>query len=392
MENLLKNTFFKPLELSIVLPCRNEEKALPYVLDQINKTLSSKNINAEIIISDSSTDNSIEVIREFAKKHPRQLNIKIIKHDKVGYGNAYLEAFKHVKSPYIFMADCDGTYNFAEIPNFLNQLKKDYDFIIGNRFAYKLEKDIMPWSHKYIGNPLLSWLLRLFYKTKIKDSHCGMRAIKTSCLNKLKLQAVGMEFASEMVIKALKNNLKIKQLPIHYNPRIGKSKLNTMADGWRHLRFMLLYSPLFLFFIPGFIIFLIGIITMILFSIKNPTLFGITLYTHPIFISSMLVIVGYQLIIFSIFAKTYAITHLNEKSPLEKYFKYITIKNASILGIIITLIGAIIYIAVLIKWINLDFSSLDEIKTLVIGLTLGVIGIQTIFSSFMLSILGIKEK
>jgi glycosyltransferase involved in cell wall biosynthesis len=379
-------------EISIILPCRNEEAALPKVLNQIKETIQENNINAEIILSDSSSDNSIEIIKQFAKNNPNTLKIKVIKHNKIGYGNAYLEAFPHTKSEYLFMADCDGTYDFNEIPKFLEALKENYDFVIGNRFAYKLEKNVMPFSHKYIGNPILSGLLKLFFKTSVKDSHCGMRAITKQSLEKIKLQTTGMEFASEMVIKALKNGLKTKQLPIHYHERIGKSKLNTMTDGWRHLRFMLLYSPLFLFFIPGFILFTLGIITLSWFYLTNPTFFGITFYTHPMFISALLTITGYQLIIFSVFAKTYAINHLNEKSPLEKLYKYMTIEKASIIGSIIALAGLIIFILILYKWINSGLGDLNQIKNAVLGLTLLTIGIQTIFSSFMLSILGIKEK
>lgn len=400
-DNLISQLFHKekqPIisnqepEISIILPCRNEQEALPHVLNQIKQTIQNNNINAEIIISDSSSDNSIGIIKQFAKNNPNALKIKVIKHNKIGYGNAYLEAFPHTKSEYIFMADCDGTYDFNEIPKFIEALRRGYDFVIGDRFAYKLEKNVMTFSHKYIGNPILSGLLRLFYGTSIKDSHCGMRAISKKTLEKIKLQTTGMEFASEMVIKALKNHLKIKQLPIYYHKRIGKSKLNTITDGWRHLRFMLLYSPLFLFFIPGFILFTLGITTLFWFYFANPTLFGITFYTHPMFISSLLTIVGYQLIIFSVFAKSYAITHLNEKSPLEKLYKYMTIEKASATGILLSLIGVIIFATILYKWINAELGDLNQIKNAIIALTLTTIGIQTISSSFMLSILGIKEK
>lgn len=370
-------------EISIILPCRNEEKALPHCLMQIKQVIKQHNLNAEIIVSDSSVDKSPEIAKQF--------NVKLVKHNKEGYGIAYLEGFKYAKGKYVFMADCDGSYDFNEIPNFLNTLKQGYDFVIGNRFAYKIESRVMPWSHKYIGNPILSGLLKLFFGTTVKDSHSGMRAITKQALNQLKLQTTGMEFASEMVIKALKNNLKIKQLPIHYHKRIGNSKLRSLPDGWRHLRFMLLYSPLFLFFIPGFILFLLGIVTLFWFFFTNPQILGFTFYIHPMFISSLSVIVGYQLIIFSIFAKTYVINHLGEKSSLERLYKYITIENASIIGIIIILLGALIYINVLIKWINLGLGTIDEVKNLILGLTLLTIGIQTIFSSFMLSILGIKE-
>jgi len=240
--NLLtsKNKPNKP-ELTIILPCRNEELALPYCLNQIKEVIKQHNLDAELIISDSSTDNSLEAIKQFAIKNPNKLKIKIVKHDKIGYGNAYLEAFPHISGNYIFMADADASYDFTYIPTFIKELKEnDYDFVIGNRFAEKIEPGIMPWSHKYIGNPLLSGLLRSFYKTDIKDCHCGMRAIKTDCLNKLNLETTGMEFASEMIIKASKNNLKIKQLPISYKKRLGKSKLKTFSDGWRHLKFILL--------------------------------------------------------------------------------------------------------------------------------------------------------
>ena len=380
----MKKRLAKLPELSIILPCRNEEQALSICLSQIKKILKENNINAEIIVSDSSIDKSPEI----AKKH----RVKLIKHDKKGYGIAYLEAFKHVKGKYIFMADADCTYDFSEIPNFLNCLKEGYDFVIGNRFAKKIKKSVMPWSHRHIGNPVLSGLLRIFFGTSVKDSHCGMRAITKNALDQLNLQTTGMEFASEMVIKALKNKLKIKQIPINYKERIGNSKLNSISDGWRHLRFMLLYSPLFLFFIPGFILFLIGIETLFWFYFGSPNILGIKLYFHPMFLSALFTIIGYQLIIFSIFAKTYAITHLNEKSPLEKLFKYITIERASIIGAIIVILGVLIYLTIFIKWIKSGFSSLDEIKNSIIALTLITLGIQTIFSSFMFSILGIEEK
>lgn len=371
-------------EISIILPCRNEEQALPHCLMQIKQVIRQYNLNAEVIVSDSSVDKSPQIALQY--------NVKLVKHNKEGYGIAYLEAFKHARGKYIFMADCDGSYDFNEIPNFLNQLKQGNDFVIGNRFAYKLEKAVMPFSHRYLGNPILSGLLRLFFGTTVKDSHCGMRAISKQALDRLKLQTAGMEFASEMVIKALKNHLRIKELPISYHKRIGNSKLRSLPDGWRHLRFMLLYSPLFLFFIPGFILFSLGIVTLFWFFFTNPQILGFTFYIHPMFLSSLFVIVGYQLIIFSIFAKTYAINHLGEKSPLEGLYKHITIEKASVVGMIVVVLGVVIYARVLMGWINLGFGDINAVKNLILGLTLLTIGVQTIFSSFMLSILGVKER
>ena len=335
-------------ELSIILPCRNEEQALDFCLKQIKEVISTNKINAEIIVSDSSKDSSPEI----AKKN----NVKLVKHNKKGYGIAYLEAFKHAKGKYIFMADPDATYDFREIPNFLKYLRQGYEFVIGNRFKGKMQKNAMSFSHKHIGNPLLSGTLRLFFRTKVGDSHCGMRAISKTALDRLNLRTTGMEFASEMVIKAIKNNLKIKEIPINYYKRKGKSKLNTLSDGWRHLRFMLLYSPLFLFFIPGLIIFLIGFTSMLWFYLTNPIIFGRIFYIHPMFLSSLLVIMGYQLIFFSLFAKTYAITHLGEKSArINKLYKYINLRKGGLIGLALTLAGLAILVIILRQWAASNF-------------------------------------
>lgn len=379
---IMKSKNSKP-EISIILPCQNEAEALPFCLKQIKKAIKQNRLSAEIIVSDSSTDKSPEIARS-----ERAI---LMKHDKNGYGMAYLEALKIAKGKYIFMADADGTYDFGEIPNFLKYLNGGCDFVIGDRFSGKMEKGAMPCSHK-LGNPLLSWILRLFFGTSIKDSHCGMRAISKKSLQKLNLQTTGMEFASEMVIKALKNNLKIKELPVNYYKRKGRSKLKTFSDAWKHMRFMLLYSPLFLFFIPGLAMLLIGIGSMFWFYFGHPEIFGIKLFYHPMFFSSLLMISGYQLVIFSVFAKTYSITNLGEnEGNMNKVYKYLTIERASILGIIIILCGLIIYFLILAKWLKSGFGELNEIKNSIVALTLITLGIQTIFSSFMLSILGIKK-
>lgn len=372
-------------EISIILPCRNEEKALGFCLKQIKETIKKNKLSAEIIVSDSSDDKSPEIARKE--------NVILLKHDKEGYGMAYLEAFKHANGKYIFMADADCSYSFNEIPNFIKYLKQDFDFVLGDRLHGKIEEGAMPWLNRYIGTPILSLVLKLFFGAKIKDSQSGMRAIKKTALQKLNLQTTGMEFASEMIIKALKNNLKIKEIPINYYKRKGKSKLKPFSDGWKHLRFMLLYSPLFLFFLPGLILFLTGFIFMLWFYFGTPQIFEIKLFYHPMFLFSLLIIVGYQLIVFSGFAKIYSITHLEEKNKnLEELFKYITIERASVAGFLAIIFGICIFIFVAIKWTNSGFSELNEIKNSIIALTLITIGAQTIFSSFMLSILGIKEK
>jgi glycosyltransferase involved in cell wall biosynthesis len=373
-------------EISIILPCLNEEKAIGSCLDAINEAVKREKLNAEIIVVDNgSTDNSCKIAKE--------KGARLVKEREKGYGSAYLQGFKEARGSKIFMADSDGSYDFNEIGNFIKELD-EHDFVLGNRFKGEMKKGSMPFSHKYLGNPILSGILRLFFNASIKDAHCGMRAIKKEALDKLNLRTTGMEFASEMVIKAGKNNLKIKEIPINYHKRKGSSKLKSFPDGWRHLRFMLLYSPLFLFLIPGLILFFLGLSSLLWIYLGSPEILGIRLQYHPMFLSALLIIIGYQLIIFSLFAKTYAITHLKEKKSkiLNKLYKYITIEKASIAGLAIALTGIIIYLTIFIRWLQSGFGALEEIKNSIIALILIVIGIQTIFSSFMLSMLSIRER
>ena len=221
-----------PIKLSVILPCRNEEESLAACLEQIQKILAANNISGEIIVSDSSSDRSPQIAEHYGAR--------LVKHDKPGYGTAYQEGLGAARGRYLFLADCDGTYDFAEIPNFLQALE-NCDLAIGNRFSGRMNKSAMPWANRYIGNPLLSGLLRLISGAPVTDAHSGMRAISRQALDRLELKSSGMEFASEMILEAVRKNLKIKEIPIVYYPRQGRSKLRPLIDGGRHLRLMFLY-------------------------------------------------------------------------------------------------------------------------------------------------------
>jgi glycosyltransferase involved in cell wall biosynthesis len=378
-------------QISIILPCLNEEKAISSCLDEIRRTIKNNSFSVEVIVVDNdSTDNTASILSIYQKNFPE---LVIVNEKERGYGFAYLKGLSISRGEYIFMADSDGTYNFSEIPLFIDKLKNGFDLVIGDRFSNRMEKDSMPWSHKYIGNPILSSLVRLFFGVKIHDIHCGARAITREALSKLNLYTGGMEFASEMIINAKKENLKITEVSIEYRVRVGESKLNSLADGWRHLRFILLYSPLVVFLLPGLFIFLSGIVLMFIFYFFEPIFFGIKFYTHPIFLFSLMIILGYQLIVFSLFSKIYAITHLGDKNKfIESIFSYITLEKIIFIGIIISIIGIYMYLSIFRNWINSGFGSLDEIKGSIVGLTIIVLGVQTFFSSFMFSILGIKNR
>ena len=377
-------------EISIILPCLNEETGIIFCLAEIKKTIRDNSLSAEVIVVDNNShDNSVKLIEEYQVNFPE---LKLIQETKEGYGFAYLAGLKNSLGKYIFMADSDGTYRFTDLPLFINKLKQGSDLVVGNRFSKKISRKTMPWINHYIGNPFLSFLVRLFFKVKINDIHCGERAISRDALKKIHLYTGGMEFASEMIIKAAKKNLIISEIPIDYRERIGESKLRSLNDGWRHLRFILLYSPLFLFFLPGVLLFLLGIILMAIFYFSSPSIFGIQFYIHPMFFFLVMIILGYQLIIFSGFSKIYAITHLGDSNHLiESLFRHITIEKTGLLGILLAIIGAVIYISIFITWITTDFGAISGIKESIIGLTLLVLGIQTFFSAFMFSILGIKN-
>lgn len=373
------------MQVSVILPCQNEEAAIARCIREIKKIFLEHRIVGEIIVSDSSVDDSSQIAKD--------AGAILVKHDKDGYGNALREGFRVAKSDYIFFADADGTYDFSEIPRFLKVLHDGNNLVIGNRFSGDIEKGAMPFSHRYVGRPIFSWLIKIFFGGRISDVQSGMRAIKKEDILKLKLQTTGMEFASEMIVKALRLHFVIKEIPIAYRRRIGKSKLRTTADGWRHLRFILVFCPMKLFFMPGVIIFLFGFMNIVWLYFGQAQIFGVPLYLHPMFISSLCIIAGYQLIIFSLFIKTYAMTHFGERSDImNRLYQYIRIDDMAFFGFILMLIAGILFGNILRKWFGSSFGNLHEQQDALFALTLGILGFQTFFSSFMLSILGIQKR
>ncbi|MBC8501364.1 MAG: glycosyltransferase family 2 protein [DPANN group archaeon] len=368
------------MKISVVLPCRNEEKTISTCIDKIRKAL--KGMNYEIIVSDSSKDNSPKIAR--AK------GAIIVKHDKVGYGNAYLEGFKNITGDVVVLGDADNTYNFLEIPKLLKYIG-EYDLVLGRR--KHIHKGAMPALHRYIGNPILSFALRFFFKAKVRDSHSGLRVIKTKTLKKLGLKTTGMEFASEMIIKVVKNNLRIKEIPIHYYKRLGDSKLQSFRDGWKHLRFMLLYSPSYLFFFPGILLFILGLLGLISLSSGDVIINNFELGIHTAIFASLITILGFQLIFLTLFAKIYMFAVLKEKEPfVESMLKHFTLERGILIGSIISLIGLFIGGRILAKWLQTGFGGFFQPGIVILASTLLIVGLQLIFNVFYLSILGIERR
>lgn len=375
-------------EVSVVMPCLNEEKTIGICINKAFEAFKRNKINGEVVIADNgSTDRSVEIAKS--------LGARVVHQPLKGYGNAYKKGFEEARGKYIVMGDSDNTYDFYEIKRFVEPLKQGYDFVMGSRLKGKILKGSIPWLHRYFGNPFLSWFLNMLYHTKISDSHCGMRSFTKEAYKKMNLKTTGMEFASEMVINASKARLKIKEIPITYHPREGEAKLHSFRDGWRHMRFMLLYCPNYLFLGPGAILFITGIIitTMVLAGlvyIKSSRLGPITMI-----FGSLLIILGYQIISLGLYAKTYMMVNKFERPTkfTRLMNKVITLERGIIAGTMLMAIGIAVGILIITKWVEQGYGELTftQIKIALAASTLFIIGTQTIFSSFMLSVLRIEK-
>jgi len=242
------------LIVSVVIPCLNEAENIEACVKSALEALETSGIPGEVLVADNASEDRSAELAEAA-------GARVIHEPRRGYGSAYLAGFRAARGRYIVMADADLTYDFAEIPNFVEHLDKGSDLVMGDRMD-QIQPGAMPWLHRYVGNPILSGTLNLFFRTGVRDAHCGMRAIRRDVLPRLDLHATGMEFASEMVVRAAKEKLNISQFPIEYHPRGGESKLSTWRDGWRHLRFLLVHSPTHLFIVPAMVMLALGVLIM----------------------------------------------------------------------------------------------------------------------------------
>ena len=314
----------------------------------------------------------------------------MVRESRRGYGSAYLAGFKAARGRYIVMADADLTYDFDDIPRFVAELDDGAELVIGDRMD-NIHPGTMPWLHRYVGNPVLTGVLNLFFRTGVKDAHCGMRAVRSEVLAALDLRTTGMEFASEMVIRASKAGLRISEVPIEYHPRAGESKLSSFRDGWRHLRFLLVHSPTHLFLVPGAAMSLLGtLITLtVLFRIS---VFGRAWDLHAMIGGSLLMIVGTQILALGLCAHAYGTYFMGERDAwFDRMRARFGLEHGLLLGGAVMLAGLGIGVAILVTWARRGFGSLSEERLAVLAATLVIVGIQIFFSSFLLSILGLRR-
>lgn len=372
-------------EVSIVIPCLNEEATIGECIKKALTGIEKAGVKGEIIVVDNGSADRSSEIAEY-------LGAKVIRENKKGYGNALRRGFEEAQGKYILMGDGDNTYDFTEIGKFISSLKEGYDLVMGSRLKGNILPGAMPWAKRWIGNPILSGILRFLFKTTVSDSHCGMRAFSKEAYKRMELKSPGMELASEIVIKASRKGMKITEIPIIYYPRIGESKLHPVKDAWRHTRFMLLFSPSYLFLFPGLFLFGIGLLLLSFLLFSEVVIYGHKVGPHFMVLAALLTLIGFQIVSIGLYAKTYAMTEGIENSLwIDGFHRLLTLERGIITGSIMFLIGLSINVYILGKWIAEGFGALEEIKTAIFAMTVMLIGIQIIFSSFFLSILNIKR-
>lgn len=379
----------KPL-ISVVMPCLNEEKTVGLCVKRARqglKKLEKKGYLGEVIVGDNgSTD--------LSAKEAKNAGAKVVFELKKGYGSAYLRGIMEAQGKFVIIGDSDGTYDFRQILRFLPPLEAGYDLVIGSRLKGKIKKGAMPFLNRFLGTPILNLFLRLFYNLKLSDSQSGMRAFTKKAFFKMKLKSLGMEFASEMLIAAARENLKMAEVPISYSKRKSSSKLSRFRDAWRHLRFMLLFAPTYLFLLPGAILTGLGLLGVLALSQGVIFLFGRGLDVHSMILSSMLTLLGYQIVMLGIYAKVYSWRAGFEKGSwtVLTTLKFFNLERGIALGGLIALLGFLIGAITFFSWAKQGFGPLWAIRPAILSMTLFVLGIQIIFSSFFLSILGIEKR
>jgi len=370
--------------VSVVIPCLNEEENIERCVLSALAALRTGGLEGEVLVVDNDSDDRSAELAERA-------GARVILEPRRGYGSAYLAGFAAAKGAYIVMADADLTYDFNEIPRFVAALEEGAELVMGDRMD-NIQPGAMPWLHRYIGNPILTGLLNLFFRTGIKDAHCGMRALRRDVLPRLDLRTTGMEFASEMVIRASKEHLRIEEFPIEYHPRGGESKLSSFRDGWRHLRFLLVHSPTYLFVVPGAILAGLGTVIVLLVG-SGLSLFGRSWGIHALIGGALLMVVGTQILALGLCAHAYGTYFMKERDPWFDWLRArLRLEHGLLLGGAFVLVGLALGGVIVGTWISHGFGSLGKEFMAVLAATLIIVGIQIFFSSFLLSILGLRRK
>jgi glycosyltransferase involved in cell wall biosynthesis len=387
-----KHLSTKKYKLSIVMPCLNEAETLAICIDKAKYFLHANKIDGEILIADNGS-------RDGSQEIAINAGAKVVHVPSKGYGSALLGGIEAAQGEYIIMGDADDSYDFSNLQDFTSALDKGYDLVMGNRFKGGIMDGAMPLLHRYIGNPVLSGIARLFFKSDIGDFHCGLRGFRKDSILSLNLQTTGMEFASEMIVKATLKKLRIMEVPtiLHPDGRTRRPHLRTWPDGWRHLKFLLLYSPRWLFLYPGIMLTILGVL-LSAFLLGGPRNIGrVTLDINTLLYASFFIVLGIQTIFFSLFTYVFGVNAglLPKDNLTDKFIQSISLEKGILISLGMILLGFSSSVGALIYWSENFFGEIDptfSMRLVIPGAVLSTLGVQTGFASFFLSILNIKLK
>src|SRR5947209_2508055 len=379
------------LVVTIVMPCLNEAESLAPCIEMAHEGLRIAGVKGEVLIADNgSTDGSQELAES--------LGARVAHIEARGYGSALQGGIAAARGKYVLMGDADGSYDFRHLNRFLERLDEGYDLVMGNRFAGGIAKGAMPPLHQYFGNPGLSWLGRLFFGSKVGDFYCGLRAFRRDAMEKLHLQSPGMEFGVEMVAKASLYNLRVTEVPTTLSPdlRSRPPHLRTWRDGWRTLRFFLLYSPRWLFFYPGMLLMLLGLVVGIALVPGPLDVFSARLDVHSLLYAGAAVVVGFQAVVFAVLARVYASSEgfLPDNHHVQRARSLFSLEAGIAGGAVMVLVAIVLSIIAFVQWDDSSFKHLDypnSLRLTIPAVVLLMVGVQTVLSSFFLSVLGIKQ-
>ncbi len=385
----------RELEVSVVMPCLNEADTLAVCIQKAQKALLDHAIDGEIVIADNgSTDGSQEIAT--------RLGARVVAVAARGYGNALMGGIAAARGKYVIMGDADDSYDFTEVPSFVRELRKGFSIVQGCRLPSgggKVLPGAMPFSHRWLGNPMFSLLTRWMFRAPIHDVYCGMRGFTKDLFNRLDFRCTGMEFATEMIIKSALYGEKFAEVPISLHPdgrKAHASHLRTFRDGWRTLRFFLMYSPDWIFLFPGAALILLGVLGYAL-ALPGATIMGATLGNHSLLVASLALLLGYESVLFAIVTKTFAVSEkLRPEDPaLSWLFRKLTLERGLVVGAVVLIAGTLLIGVTANEWRLAGFGRLDYDSTLrqvIPGVMLTAAGFQTILSSFFVSMLGVSRK
>lgn len=379
------------VEVSIVMPCLDEAETLASCIRKAQSAIERDHLEAEIVVADNgSTDGSQLIARE--------MGARVVDVRRKGYGSALLGGIAAAHGKFVVMGDADDSYDFTAIAPLVEKLREGCDIVMGNRFAGGIREGAMTWSHRWVGNPLLTRLSRLFFRTPVGDMHCGLRAFRKDAVDSLHLRATGMEFASEMVIKASLRRMKIAEVPVTLSPD-GRSRaphLRTWRDGWRHLRFMLLFSPRWLFLYPGLALLGGGFVVGAMLETGAKHIGSVNFDIHTLLLAGFACLIGFQLVVFAVFTKVFAMERGFHPPSASYYamFEYVKLETGLVVGGLMFAAGLAGIVASVLSWGSTGFGNLDPrltMREVIPAAVLLTLGVQTVFASFFLSILGMEK-